>query len=204
MADPPALAERLAAYRAELAERVQADPTCGREHAAFISGYTDALVRTAFAAACAAYPNPNPSSSERVSLVALGGYGRGEMAPYSDIDLMFLTPQPRAPWCEQVIESTLYALWDAKLKVGQSIRSISELLSLARTDMTVRTAMLESRLVGGDPGLFEKRAPLSPCFAICARRYRNPHTHAGSPSCHPCPLLNPSRRVRYVCFETAA
>jgi [protein-PII] uridylyltransferase len=156
MADLSVLTERLAEYRAELQARVAAEPTCGREHAAFVAGYTDALVRQAFAAACAAYPNHNPSASERVSLVALGGYGRGEMAPFSDIDLMFLTPQPRAPWCEQVIEATLYALWDAKLKVGQAIRTVAELLSLAREDMTVRTAMLESRLVDGNTGLFEE------------------------------------------------
>ncbi|UUR07390.1 [protein-PII] uridylyltransferase [Sphingomonas glaciei] len=154
MADQPNLLERLTAFRADLAERAFANPTCGREHAAFASGFTDSLVRQAFAAARCAYPNPNPSSGERVSLVALGGYGRGEMAPYSDIDLMFLTPHPRAPWCEQVIEATLYALWDAKLKVGQAIRTIPELLSLAREDMTIRTAMLESRLVDGDAALF--------------------------------------------------
>jgi [protein-PII] uridylyltransferase len=156
MAHQPALTDRLAEYRAELQRRVRAEPTCGREHAAFVAGFTDVLVRQAFAEALAAYPNPNPSASERVSLVALGGYGRGEMAPFSDIDLMFLIPQPRAPWCEQVIEATLYALWDAKLKIGQAIRSIPELLSLAKSDMTVRTAMLESRLVDGEAALFDE------------------------------------------------
>jgi [protein-PII] uridylyltransferase len=156
MADLPSLSDRLAAYRADLERRVRDDPTCGRDHAAFVSAFTDSLVRQAFADARAAYPNPNPSAAERVSLVALGGYGRGEMAPFSDIDLMFLTPTPRAPWCEQVIEATLYALWDAKLKIGQAIRTIPELLHLAREDMTVRTAMLESRLVDGDAALFDE------------------------------------------------
>ncbi|GAA3998065.1 [protein-PII] uridylyltransferase [Sphingomonas humi] len=156
MADALSLGEQLADFRAELQQRVQEKPTCGREHAAFVAGFTDSLVRQAFAAARATYRNPNPSSSERVSLVALGGYGRGEMAPYSDIDLMFLTPHPRAPWCEQVIEATLYALWDLQLKVGQAIRTIPELLSLSRSDLTVRTAMLESRLVDGDEALFEE------------------------------------------------
>lgn len=156
MADAPSTAERLAQFRAELDERVRADPTCGREHAAFVAGFTDSLVRHAFANARAAYPNPNPSAGERVSLVALGGYGRGEMAPFSDIDLMFLTPHPRSPWCEQVIEATLYTLWDLKLKVGQAIRTIPEMLHLAREDMTVRTAMLEARLVDGDAALLEE------------------------------------------------
>ncbi|GAA4008036.1 [protein-PII] uridylyltransferase [Sphingomonas swuensis] len=131
-------------------------PHEGRAHAAAFARLTDEVVREAFARALAAYPSANPSSSERVALVALGGYGRGEMAPFSDVDLMFLTPHPRAPWCEQVIEATLYALWDAKLKVGQAIRTVPELLSLARSDLTVRTAMLESRLVAGDPLLFEE------------------------------------------------
>lgn len=156
MADASPLAGRLATFRAELAERVRTEPAGGRDHAAFVSAFTDDLVRQAFAEACATYPNPNPSSSERVSLVALGGYGRGEMAPFSDIDLLFLTPYPRAPWCEQVIEATLYVLWDLKLKVGQAIRTIPELLSLSRDDLTVRTAMLESRLVDGDAALFEE------------------------------------------------
>ncbi|WP_426266064.1 [protein-PII] uridylyltransferase [Sphingomonas sp. LHG3443-2] len=156
MSEALTLGEQVAAFRADLAERVAADPTCGREHAAFVSGFTDSLIRRAFAEAREAYPNPNPSAAERVSLVALGGYGRGEMAPFSDVDLMFLTPAPRAPWCEQVIEATLYALWDAKLKVGQAIRTIPELLHLAREDMTVRTAMLESRLVDGDAALFDE------------------------------------------------
>ena len=156
MADPPSLTDSLAAYRAELEARVAAKPTDGRDHAAFVAGFTDSLVRRAFADALAAYPNPNPSASERVSLVALGGYGRGEMAPFSDVDLMFLTAQPRAPWCEQVIEATLYALWDAQLKVGQAVRNVPELLSLARSDLTVRTAMLESRLIAGDAALFDE------------------------------------------------
>ena len=133
-------------------------PAEGRRHAAAFAALTDEVVRAAFAESCAAYPNHNPSAAERVSLVALGGYGRGEMAPFSDVDLMFLTPQPRAPWCEQVIEATLYALWDLKLKVGQAIRTVPELISLARNDMTVRTAMLESRWVGGDRTLYDEAA----------------------------------------------
>ena len=130
------LADMLEQGRAEIAAAIVARPDCGREHAAATAALTDRLVLAAFAEACERYPNPNPSTAERVALVALGGYGRGEMAPFSDIDLMFLTPHPRAPWCEQVIEATLYALWDAQLKVGQAIRTIPELLHLAREDMT--------------------------------------------------------------------
>jgi [protein-PII] uridylyltransferase len=149
------LGEMLAEQRERIAAEVQRRPHAGRDHATAYAALTDRLVEAAFAKACAAYPNPNPSTAERLSLVALGGYGRGEMAPFSDVDLMFLTPHPRAPWCEQVIEATLYALWDCKLKVGQAIRTVPELLSLAAADMTVRTAMLEARFVAGDRPLFE-------------------------------------------------
>lgn len=143
--------------RAEIARRIAAEPSRGRIHAAATAWMTDQLVRLAFDyAATRLYPNANPSTGERVALVALGGYGRGEMAPFSDVDLMFLTPHPRAAWCEQAIEATLYLLWDLKLKVGQAIRTVPESISLAKSDMTVRTAMLEARFVWGDQPLFEE------------------------------------------------
>jgi [protein-PII] uridylyltransferase len=152
----PGLQQILAEGRAAIAEQVRLRPQAGRDHARSYAALTDRLVEGAFAQACAAFPNPNPTAGERISLVALGGYGRCEMAPFSDVDLMFLTPHPRAPWCEQVIEATLYALWDCKLKVGQAARTLPELMSLAAGDMTVRTAMLESRLVCGDRALFDE------------------------------------------------
>lgn len=150
------LAAMLADGRALIAKAVAAEPSAGRAHASAYAALTDRLVLAAFEEAQRRYPSPNPTAAERVSLIALGGYGRGEMAPFSDVDLMFLTPHPRAPWCEQVIESTLYQLWDLKLKVGQAIRTVPELIALAKSDMTVRTAMLESRFLGGDGLLFEE------------------------------------------------
>lgn len=164
MADRPAFPADLSALldkgRERIAAAVRERPHAGAEHAAAYSALTDDVVRAAFNNACEAYPNGNASTSERVSLVALGGYGRGEMAPFSDVDLMFLTPTPRAPWCEQVIEATLYALWDLKLKVGQAIRTLPELIALADGDMTIRTALLEARLVDGDAALFEEAQQL--------------------------------------------
>ena len=153
-----ALAERLDHARSAIFAAMDECPSEGRQHAAAFARAIDDLVRAAFADALAAYPNANPSAAEKVSLVALGGYGRAEMAPFSDVDLMFLVPQPRTPWCEQVIEATLYALWDARLKVGQAIRTPSELLNLSRADLTVRTAMLESRFVDGDRALYDDRS----------------------------------------------
>src|SRR5271165_7533963 len=74
------------------------------------------------------YPLPNPTSGERMAIVAVGGYGRGELAPYSDIDLLFLLPYKRTPHTEQVVEYLLYVLWDLGLKVGHATRSIDECL----------------------------------------------------------------------------
>ena len=73
-------------------------------------------------------PNANPTAAERMTLIAVGGYGRGEMAPHSDIDIGFLTPWKVTGWSEQVIESMLYSLWDMRLKVGHSSRSLDEMV----------------------------------------------------------------------------
>src|SRR5690242_6792138 len=102
------------------------------------------------------YPLANPTAGERLAIVAVGGYGRGELAPYSDVDLLFLLPYKLTPHTEQVIEYMLYALWDLGLKIGQATRSIEECLRQARADLTVRTALLEARYIWGDPNLFDE------------------------------------------------
>ena len=99
------------------------------------------------------YPAANPTQAERLSLLAVGGYGRGVLAPFSDLDLLFLRPWKTTPRAEQVTEFVLYVLWDLGLKVGASARSVDECLKLARSDMTVRTALLEARPLAGDPDL---------------------------------------------------
>ena len=88
--------------------------------------------------------------------MAVGGYGRGEMAPHSDVDIAFLTPSKQTSWCEQVIEAMLYFLWDLGLKVGQSSRSLDDMVRMGRGDLTIRTAMLEGRYVWGDQALYEE------------------------------------------------
>ncbi|MDH3472062.1 MAG: [protein-PII] uridylyltransferase [Rhodospirillales bacterium] len=100
------------------------------------------------------YPLANPSKGERLALVAVGGYGRGELAPYSDVDLLFLLPYKITPRSEQVIEAVLYLLWDLGLKVGHATRSVDDCLRLAKDDMTIRTALLEKRFLWGDQALF--------------------------------------------------
>ena len=85
------------------------------------------------------FPLVSPTKGEYISVVALGGYARAEMAPYSDIDLLFLTPYKQTAWGENVIETILYLLWDLGLKVGHSVRNIDECLRIAKTDITART-----------------------------------------------------------------
>ena len=148
------LAEALSRGRAEVARRLEEAPNRGRSAAAATAFLHDQLLRLAFDLVTQRlYPNPNPTVSERIALVALGGSGRGEMAPYSDVDLMLLVSDRRAPWCEQVAEALLYLLWDLKLKIGQSMRTIDEVIGLSRGDMTIRTAMLEARWIWGDEAL---------------------------------------------------
>ena len=102
------------------------------------------------------YRASNRSTGERIAILAVGGYGRGEMAPHSDVDIAFVTPIRPTAWCEQVIEAMLYFLWDLGLKVGHSSRSLDELVRQARSDLTIRTALLEGRYVWGDKALYEE------------------------------------------------
>ena len=96
----------------------------------------------------------NPTDSEQLSIVAVGGYGRGQMAPFSDVDLLFLMPYKQTAWSESVIEYMLYMLWDLKLKVGHASRTIDDCIRLSKQDTTIRTALLEARYVYGNQALF--------------------------------------------------
>ncbi len=115
----------------------------------------DQLVRVVHDfAATREFPQNIRTSGEAMSLVAVGGYGRGELSPQSDIDLLFLTPYKRTPWHEQIVEYVLYMLWDMGLKVGQSTRSADECVRMAKSDLTIRTALLEMRWLWGDQNLY--------------------------------------------------
>jgi [protein-PII] uridylyltransferase len=154
-----ALAEALAAGRREIAGRLAAQPYAGAESAAATAFLTDQIVRLAHDYVVERlHPLANPTRAERLLLVAVGGYGRGEMAPYSDVDLAFVTPWKQDGWPEQAIEAILYLLWDLKLKVGHSVRSVDETIHVAKLDHTARTALLEARYLWGDQPLHEEVA----------------------------------------------
>jgi len=102
------------------------------------------------------YPSDNPSAAERMAIVATGGYGRGLLAPGSDIDLLFLLPYKQTAWGESIAEAILYCLWDMGLKVGHATRSVGECIRQAKADMTVRTAILEARYLFGERRLYDE------------------------------------------------
>ncbi len=150
------LQDALAQGRAEISSRLKARPAQGYNAASEQAFLVDQLVRLIFDhVTIHLYPAGNRSASERLAILAVGGYGRGEMAPHSDVDIAFITPYKRTPWTEQVVEAMLYILWDLGLKIGQSSRSLDETVKLAREDLTIRTALLESRFVWGDREVYE-------------------------------------------------
>ncbi|MEM7191686.1 MAG: [protein-PII] uridylyltransferase [Pseudomonadota bacterium] len=127
----------------------------GRACAAGLSNFQDELIRLAFDFTTGhVYRAENPSKSERMAVVAQGGYGRGLLAPGSDIDLLFLLPYKQTAWGESVAEYILYLLWDLGFRVGHAARTISQCLRLSMADMTIRTALLDARLILGDEKLF--------------------------------------------------
>ncbi len=147
------LRESYDAARARIARRLDAGGE-GIEVATLYSTAADDLLTTLWRFTTEIlYPAPNPSEAERLSLIAVGGYGRGVLAPFSDLDLLFLRPWKSIPRTEQVIEFMLYVLWDLGVKVGQSARSLDDCLALSKSDMTVRTALLEARPLAGDETL---------------------------------------------------
>src|SRR5207247_6969879 len=112
------------------------------------------LIRHLFTQISAQHTSQFPAPNRRFALVAQGGYGRGELNPQSDIDLLFLYSWKVSPFVESVTEKLLYTLWDAGLQVGHATRSIADCLRLAHSDMRVRTSLLDARFLCGDYRLY--------------------------------------------------
>ncbi len=119
----------------------------GRLHA----GLMDELLQSLFGYALAILPI---EKSDRLAMAATGGYGRATLAPFSDIDLLFLTDTKAPERVERAVEFILYFLWDLGLKVGHATRSIQECLAEAKGDVTIRTSLLDARCLCGDRPLF--------------------------------------------------
>ena len=149
----PLVAGLLAAGRERASRRLEAGGDGVEVARLYAQAADEALTALWDFAADQLYPAANPTQAERLSLLAVGGYGRGVLAPHSDLDVLFLRPWKITPRAEQVTEFVLYVLWDLGLKVGSAARSVEECLKLAKADMTIRTALLEARPLAGDADL---------------------------------------------------
>src|SRR5215831_17047959 len=124
----------------------------GREICALRAKLVDVLLRYAFDAASSVAARGNGGADLPLALIALGGYGRGELNPFSDVDVMLLHQQRAevSPHLEEMVNQILYLLWDSGFKVGHSTRSIKEAIAQANSDMHTKTAMLEARFLAGN------------------------------------------------------
>src|SRR5438477_572608 len=145
-----ALAEGFEALKRRHAEGASGEDSV-RTYARFMDDLVGSLAHLASADAEAAGLAPTP-----FVLVALGGYGRGELHPSSDIDLMIVYDGELSPYVQRVMQELLYTLWDLGLQVGHSLRSLEDCVAMARTDFPSRTSMQEARLVVGDKKLFAR------------------------------------------------
>ncbi len=178
--DPAALREELTAYwqaggpetelRAKILKRLKAIRAAGRlaaqkqleatgdgrRCAQGLSLLQDELIRLIYDFVTThIYRAQNPSAAERMAIIATGGYGRGLMAPGSDVDLLFLLPYKQTAWGDSVAEYILYFLWDLGLKVGHATRTVEQSLRYAKADTTIRTSLIDARLILGDAKLFD-------------------------------------------------
>src|SRR6266496_2687634 len=130
----------------------------GREICARRAELVDVLLQYVFGAAATA-AHGDGASETPLALIALGGYGRGELNPFSDVDVMLLHRQGSrkiSPHLEEMVQQVLYLLWDSGFKVGHSTRSTKEAITQANHDMLTKTAMLESRFLAGDAELAQE------------------------------------------------
>ncbi len=147
----------LAAFRRHLSriqhhvqDHFESSQISGLQAARMLAGLTDGLID-----ALARFALRANGVEERLAVIATGGYGRGVLAPFSDIDLLLLTETEPAPATLRAVEYMLYLLWDLGLKVGHATRSIPDCLTEATRDVTVRTSLLDARPLSGDSELFD-------------------------------------------------
>ena len=162
-------AERLAACKAYLlseSARIRQrhqDGEPGQKVVQALAAMMDRLLRPLFDSAIAGWRQQHGEPPAPVCLIALGGYGRSELSPLSDVDVMFLFPSTAkvkelAKFQEHLTNGILYPLWDLRLKIGHSTRTLNEVFAEAGRDIRTKTALLESRLIAGTESLYENFA----------------------------------------------
>ena len=123
----------------------------GSECAEQISYLYDFIIKSYFEyLSSSSDSSQNKTDFEKIAILATGGYGRGKIAPDSDIDLLFLMPFKKTAWSETITENLLYFLWDLGLKIGHATRNINECISLSFQDQTITTSLLDARFICGD------------------------------------------------------
>lgn len=159
------LRRQLGRIQSRVQEAFEAHALSGLTAARMLGELTDGLIFAIHAYTLAqvapeqAEPGANPfatTTEPPFVLVATGGYGRGVLGPYSDIDLLFLSDRPLGPRGRRAVEFMLYLLWDLGLKVGHATRSLRECLEDARADATIQTALLDGRFLAGDAEIFTR------------------------------------------------
>ena len=153
----PALVERLrrslSTGRTEIRRRFSTNPRLGDACIREQSYLVDTLVRAVADVTAHRFRAFSRRDAPRLAIQAVGGYGRGLMAPHSDVDLLFVLPTNRRDQTERFVEAMLYLLWDLGFKVGHAVRTIDECVKTARQDMTIRTTLIDRRHVWGDQDL---------------------------------------------------
>jgi [protein-PII] uridylyltransferase len=129
----------------------------GRRCAGALSTFQDELIRLIYDFTTTHVLRvENRSTAETMAIIATGGYGRRLMAPFSDVDLLFLLPYKQTPWGESVAEYILYVLWDLGFKVGHATRTIEQTIRFAKSDVLTLTTLLDARFILGDEELWRK------------------------------------------------
>lgn len=142
----------VAAVLEELADAHWAGAS-GTETSFRLATCIDNLIRFVFESGTERFARRYARTRQQCAVFALGGYGRREQAPYSDVDLLVLHSGRVTPYIETVTESLLYTLWDARLEVGHAVRGVADCVALARTDLTIKTSLLDGRFLCGSPEL---------------------------------------------------
>ena len=166
---------KVEAHRLKLLHRAGAD---GREICQARAAILDALLKHLWESAKESLSAPAQKEFPSLALVAIGGFGRAELNPHSDVDFMFLhegqvvVGKPK-PYLAKLIDGVLYPLWDIGLKIGYSVRDLNDCVKVANTDMQSKTSLIESRLIVGDEKLFSKfqTAVVSKCVVGYEDKY---------------------------------